>query len=187
MNAIFSLGLVSSGTNHSRVAGLLRNLAAYYSEETNPLFIVRISQGLLHLGKGLLTLNPMYSHNLLLNKVGMAGILISLFALTEAEALTCGKHQFLIYSLALAMQPRMVMCVDEKLEPKKVQVMIGQSVDIVGQTGNPRTITGFQVHDSPALMASGERSELSNDDYISCTEVLENIVIVQENPNVKRK
>ncbi len=33
MNAIFSLCLVSSGTNHSRVAGLLRNLAVFYLEK----------------------------------------------------------------------------------------------------------------------------------------------------------
>ena len=45
IKAIFSMGLVSSGSNHSRVGGLLRNLAAFYSDETNPLFITRASQG----------------------------------------------------------------------------------------------------------------------------------------------
>ena len=78
MNTIFSLCLVSSGTNHSRVAGLLRNLAGFYSEDTNTLVIVRIAQGLLHMGKGMLTLNPLYSHNLLLNHVGMVILLFFL-------------------------------------------------------------------------------------------------------------
>ena len=104
MNAIFSMGLVSSGSNHSRVGGLLRSLAAYYTEESNPLFMVRISQGLLHLGKGLITLDPVYSHKLLINKRALAGVLITLFSFTETEALICAKHQFLLYSLALAMK-----------------------------------------------------------------------------------
>ena len=187
INAIFSLGLVSSGTNHSRVAGLLRNLAAFYSEETNPLFIIRIAQGLLHMGKGMMTINPLGSHNLLINNVGLAGVLISIFSFTEAENLICGKNQSLMYSLALAMQPRMVMTVDENLEPKPVQLMVGQSVDVVGQQGNPRTITGFQIHNSPALISTGERCEISGDEYVAYTDVLENIVIVKENKERKKQ
>ena len=184
MNAIFSLGLVSAGTNHSRVAGLLRNLAGFYSEDTNTLVIVRIAQGLLHMGKGMLTLNPLYSHNLLLNHVVMAGVLISVFSFTEINKLL-DKHQFILYTLGLAMRPRMVMTVNEKLEPIPVQLMVGQAVDIVGQTGNPRTITGFQIHNSPSLIGTGERCELNGDDYISYSDVMENIVIVKENPEKK--
>jgi 26S proteasome regulatory subunit N1 len=111
MNAIFSLGLVSAGSNNSRLAGQLRQLAAYYSEETNPLLIVRIAQGLLHMGKGLMTINPVYSNNFLVNNVGLAGLLIAILSFTEVESLITGRHQYLIYSLCLAMTPRMVMLV----------------------------------------------------------------------------
>ena len=111
LNAIFSLGLVSAGTNNSRLAGQMRNLAAYYAEETNLLLIVRIAQGLLHMGKGLMTINPIHSQNLLVNNVGLAGLLISILSFTEVESLICGKHQFLIYALCLAMTPRMTMLV----------------------------------------------------------------------------
>ena len=180
MNAIFSMGLVSSGSNHSRVAGLLRSLASYYNEETNPLFMVRVAQGLLHMGKGLITLDPVYSHKLLINNIGIAGILITLFSFTETEGLMCGKHQYLIFSLALAMKPKLVMTVDENLKPKDVQLMIGQAVDIVGQTGNPRTISGFQTHTSPAVINTGERCEINGEDYIPYSDVLEGIVIVKE-------
>lgn len=89
----------------------MRQLAAYYSEDINPLMVLRISQGLLHLGKGLLTINPIHSHNSLMNNVGLAGLLISILSFTEAEQLVCGRHQHLIYSLCLAMTPRMVMTV----------------------------------------------------------------------------
>jgi 26S proteasome regulatory subunit N1 len=180
MNAIFSMGLVSSGSNHSRVAGLLRSLASYYNEETNPLFMVRISQGLLHMGKGIITLDPVYSHKLLINNIGIAGVLITLFAFTETERLMCEKYQYLVYSLVLGMRPKLVMTVDENLQPKEVQLMIGQAIDIAGQTGNPRTISGFQTHTSPAVINTGERCEINGEDFIPYSDVLEGIVIVKE-------
>ncbi len=185
MNAIFGMGLVSSGSNNSRVGGLLRSLAGYYSDDANPLFMIRISQGLLYMGKGLLTLDPLYSHKLLINKKSLAGILITLFSFTETEALICGKHQFLLYSLALAMKPKFVMTVDENLKPKDVQLMVGQAVDIVGQTGNPRTISGFQIHTSPAIINSGERCEINGEDFVPYSDVMEGVVIVKEKERKK--
>ena len=142
--------------------------------------MVRISQGLLHMGKGLITLDPIYSHKLLINNIGIAGLLITLFSFTETEGLLCGKHQFLLYSLALGMKPKLVMTVDENLKPKPVQLMIGQAVDIVGQTGNPRAISGFQTHTSPAVINSGERCEINEEEYMSYSDVFEDIVIVKE-------
>ena len=185
MNAIFGMGLVSSGSNNSRVGGLLRSLAGYYSEDANPLFMIRISQGLLYMGKGLLSLDPVYSHKLLINKKSLAGILITLFSFTETEALICAKHQFLLYSLALAMKPKFVMTVDENLKPKDVQLMIGQAVDIVGQTGNPRTISGFQIHTSPAVINSGERCEINGEDFVPYSDIMEGVVIVKEKERKK--
>ena len=157
INALFSLGLVAAGTNNSRLATTLRQIASYFSDDNNSLMVVRMAQGFLHMGKGLLTLNPIHSNNLLVSNVGLAGILISIFSFTE-PALILGKYQYLIYSLCLSINPRMVMVVDEKLEPKNnIQLMVGTAVDVVGQSGNPRTITGFQVHNSPVLIAIGER------------------------------
>lgn len=59
--AILALGIASAGTNNSRVAGLLRQLSDFYAKEPNHLFIVRISQGLNAMGKGILTLSPFHS------------------------------------------------------------------------------------------------------------------------------
>ena len=50
-SAIFSLGLIGAGTNNSRLAEILRQLASYYTKDADPLFLIRISQGLLHMGK----------------------------------------------------------------------------------------------------------------------------------------
>jgi len=54
MSAIFALGLIGAGTNNSKLAGNLRYLATYYqsgSDTQNQLFVVRIAQGLVHMGK----------------------------------------------------------------------------------------------------------------------------------------
>lgn len=109
------------------------------------------------MGKGLLSLNPIHSDNLLVSNVGLAGILIAVLSFTES-GLILGKYQYLLYSVCLSINPRMVMVVDENLEPKNnIQLMVGTAVDTVGQSGNPRTITGFQVHNSPVIIAIGER------------------------------
>ena len=72
------------------------------------------------------------------------------------------------------------------MNPIHTQVMVGQGVDIVGQSGNPRTITGFQVHKSPVLLAQGERCEFSSDEYIPYTDVLEHVVVCKKNENYER-
>lgn len=64
--------------------------------------------------------------------------------------------------------------------------MVGTAVDIVGQSGNPRTITGFLIQNSPVLLAYGDRCELSSEEFKSLTDVLEDIVIVKENPEYER-
>ncbi|CAN0026043.1 unnamed protein product, partial [Sphacelaria rigidula] len=46
-----ALGLVSAGTNNSRVAQLLRQLSEFHSRDASNLFVTRIAQGLNHMGK----------------------------------------------------------------------------------------------------------------------------------------
>lgn len=58
-----------------------------------------------------------------------------------------------------------------------------KAVDVVGQAGRPKTITGFQTHTTPVLLAYGERAELATDEYISLTPILEGFVILRKNPD----
>ena len=76
MSAIFGLGLVGAGTNNSRVAGLLRQLSSFYHKEANHLFVVRIAQGLLHMGKGLVTISPDHSDKLLTSAPALAALVV---------------------------------------------------------------------------------------------------------------
>lgn len=57
----------AAGTNNARLAGLLRSLSAYYARDPAALFLVRVAQGLVHMGKGLLSLTPHHTDRQLLS------------------------------------------------------------------------------------------------------------------------
>lgn len=182
MNAIFGMGLVGAGTNNARLAQMLRQLAAYYQKEPNALFVVRIAQGLIHMGKGTMTLNPYHSNRTLLSPSGVAGLVASLLLFTDSKSLVLAKSHYLLYSLALAMYPRFLITLDEKLEPVVTTVRVGQAVEVVGQAGKPKTITGFQTHSTPVLLGFTERAELGTEEYLPVTPILEGFVILRKNP-----
>ena len=74
------------------------------------------------------------------------------------------------------------MTVDEQGDPLQVSVRVGQAVDVVGQAGRPKTITGFQTHNTPVLLSVGDRAELASEKYIPLTNCLEGVVILKKNP-----
>lgn len=121
-----------------------------------------------------------------------------------------GKSHYILYGLVAAMQPRMLVTFDEELRPLPVSVRVGQvrgsqgwgrcvlmslcvpgidltllsqAVDVVGQAGKPKTITGFQTHTTPVLLAHGERAELATEEHVPVTPILEGFVILRKNPN----
>ncbi|KAJ3164106.1 proteasome regulatory particle base subunit [Geranomyces variabilis] len=181
-NAIFAMGLVGAGTNNARLAQMLRQLAAYYQKEANHLFVVRIAQGLVHLGKGTLTLNPFHSNRTLLSPVAVAGLMVNLVAFTDTKNLIFARGHYLLYHLIISAYPRLLMTLDEQLKPFPVTVRVGQAVDVVGQAGRPKTITGFQTHSTPVLLAYTERAELASEEWLSLASVLEGFVILKKNP-----
>ncbi|ETV80823.1 hypothetical protein H257_06289 [Aphanomyces astaci] len=182
-SAILALGLVSAGTNNSRVAGLLRQLSEFYSREANHLFVVRIAQGFLHMGKGLITLHPFHSDRLILSRVALSGLLAVLHAALDMEKTIFDNSHYFLYCIVTAMQPRMLITVDEQGNPLPVSVRVGQAVEVVGQAGRPKSITGFQTHNTPVLLNVKDRAELATDEYIALTNVLEGIVILRKNPD----
>lgn len=74
-------------------------------------------------------------------------------------AILSARH-YLLYSIVCAARPRMLITLNEELEPIPVQVRVGQAVDTVGQAGRPNRIRGFQTHKTPVLLSDGERAEL---------------------------
>eukprot|EP00850_Spirogloea_muscicola_P005526 SM000025S08421 [mRNA] locus=s25:594791:601686:- [translate_table: standard] len=183
MGAIIGMGLIGAGTNNARIAGMLRSLSSYYYKDPSLLFCVRIGQGLVHLGKGLLTLNPYHSDRFLLSNVAVAGLAAFLHGCLDMKSIILGRYHYCLYFLVIAMQPRMLMTVGEDLRPLPVAVRVGQAVDVVGQAGRPKSITGFQTHTTPVLLVTGERAELATDKYVALTTVLEGHVILKKNPD----
>lgn len=182
-NAILAMGIVSAGTNNSRVAGLLRQLSEFYSKEAGHMFCVRIAQGLLHMGKGLMTINPHHSDHMLLNAPAMGGMLVFLHTCLDLKSTLLDKSHYLLYYLTCSMNPRMLITVNEDIEWRPVTVRVGQAVETVGQAGKPKRITGFQTHTTPVLLASDQRAELATEEVLAVSAVLEGLVIVKDNPD----
>lgn len=68
---------------------------------------------------------------------------------------------------------------DILLQNLPVSVRIGQSVDVVGKAGNPRSIVGGHVQTTPVLLGADERAELVSDQYESLSNTLEGFVILR--------
>lgn len=180
INAIFAMGLLGAGTNNARLAQLLRQLASYYHRDQNSLFMVRIAQGLLHMGKGTMTLNPFHTDRQVLSHVAVAGLLTVMLAMIDAKEFILKDSHYLLYFIITAMHPRFLVTLDEDLEPLQVNVRVGQAVDVVGQAGRPKTITGWQTQSTPVLLAYGERAELEDEQYIPLSSSLEGLVILRK-------
>ncbi|AAS51298.1 ACR072Cp [Eremothecium gossypii ATCC 10895] len=184
INSIFAMGLCGCGTNNARLAQLLRQLASYYSKEQNTLFVTRLAQGLVHLGKGTMTLD-VFNDAQVLNKVTLASLLTVLIGLTSPTFML--KHHQLFYYLNSGIRPKFILTLNEEGEPIKVNVRVGQAVDTVGQAGKPKTITGWITQSTPVLLNHGERAELETNEYISYASRIEGVVILKKNPNYKEE
>ncbi|POR36192.1 26S proteasome regulatory subunit rpn-1 [Tolypocladium paradoxum] len=182
INAIFAMGMLGAGTNNARLAQLLRQLASYYHRDQDALFMVRIAQGLLHMGKGTLSINPFHTDRQVLSHVAAASLLATMVAMIDPKEFITGNAHYLLYFLTPAMHPRFLVTLDEQLKPLKVNVRVGQAVDVVGQAGRPKTITGWQTQSTPVLLGYGERAELEDEEYISLNSTLEGLVILRKNP-----
>lgn len=183
LGAIFAMGMIGAGTNNARLAGLLRQLAAYYAKDPNSLFMVRIAQGFLYMGKGLLSLNPLFSDRLLLDPVGLGSLVVVIHAVLHLKNTILKDSHYLLYHIVPAMHPRWLITLDEDLKEIKVPVRVGQAVDVTGLTGRPKQITGFQTRTTPVLLNHSDRAELATEEYLPVATILEDIVILKKNPN----
>lgn len=67
----------------------------------------------------------------------LAGILALLHSCFDLKATLGGKHPYVLYYLAAAMRPRMLMTVDTQSKLLPVSVRVGQAIDTVAQVGSP--------------------------------------------------
>lgn len=189
-NAVFAMGVVGAGTNNARLVSMLRQLASYHHKDQVSLMLVRLAQGMTHMGKGTMTLNPFHSDRQLMCPAAVAALFATCFFFLDANNSVLNNRQhYLLYTLTPAMQPRLLITLMEDeskpnvLKQVNVSVRVGQAVDTVAQAGKPKTITGFQTHTTPVLLAYGERAELATDEYISLSPFMEGLVILKQNPD----
>lgn len=186
MTAILCMGLVGLGTNNSRLGGQLRQLASYYAKDANALFLVRIAQGLVFAGKGLVSASPIHSDRMLVNPVALGSLIVLFHACLDLKSTILANAHYMLFYLVPAIFPRMLVTLSaEDLSPLPVLVRVGQAVDTVGMAGKPRAITGFQTHTTPVLLAYGERAELATEEYLAESSVLEGFVLLRKNPNYR--
>lgn len=133
LNAIFAMGLVGAGTNNAKLAQMLRQLATYYHKEPDCLFMVRIAQvreralcgwnarrsagksltlslvvnkqGLVHMGKGTIGVNPFHTDRSLMSPVAVCGLLATLVSFTDPRGFILDKSHWMLYFLTMAMYP----------------------------------------------------------------------------------
>lgn len=182
LNSIFAMGLVGAGTNNARLAQMLRQLSTYYYKEPDCLFMVRVAQGLVHLGKGTLGLGPFHCDRQIMSPVAVAALLSTILAFTDAKSFILEKAHWLLFLLTPAMYPRFLMTFGEDGKPIETSVRVGQAVNIVGQAGKPKSISGFQTHITPVRLGNTERAELASEEFIPYSHVLEGLVILAKNP-----
>jgi 26S proteasome regulatory subunit N1 len=188
LRSIFALGIIGMGSNNSRIASLLRNLFDYYTEDNDYLYTIKLALGLLYSGKGLIGVSPYYSEGFLFSKTGFASLMIIAFAMLEMEHSFINNNHYLIYYLGVAIHPKMLYCLDEELKEIDAAIRVGQTVDVVGQVGKPRKITGFQTHNSPVIINGGESAELATEEYMMLGDVvLEGFIILKKNPEYEKE
>merc|ERR1719199_2304362 len=181
--------MIGARTNNARLAGLLRQLAAYYSKDSSALFMVRIAQGLLYMGKGLLSINPLFSDRLLLDPVAFGSLVVVTHAVLHLKNTVLKNSHYMLFHIVPAMHPRWLITLDEDLKEMKVSVRVGAAVDITGLAGRPKAITGFQTRTTPVLLSYGDRAELATDEYLPVggATIMEDFVILKKNPNFQAR
>lgn len=61
-----------------------------------------------------------------------------------------------------------------------------QAVDVVGQAGKPRGISGFVTHQTPVRIGTTERAELATEEFFSYSHFLEGLVILAKNEGYEK-
>lgn len=165
-SAILATGILSFGSNHTRVASRLRALISYYSRDAHTFStFARIALGLVFAGKGLLSIAPLHGERTLVDQRTMACLSSLLFvsAVLPVDKTIGGRFHSFLFLLAPAIRLRSLRTLLVGGEMVPVPVRVGQAVETVAQTGHqPRRITGFQTHDTPVLLGQGQRAEMAN-------------------------
>lgn len=68
--------------------------------------MVRLAQGMLHAGKGLVSICPLTSEKLALNIAALSGILLFLFSCIDTKCSLLSEQHFMLLMVVPAIRPR---------------------------------------------------------------------------------
>ncbi|KAI5170750.1 26S proteasome regulatory subunit N1 [Nematocida sp. LUAm3] len=156
--AISALGIVAAGTKNSRVNSALEQMATFCGGKGGPALSLKVSQGLLHLGKGMLKLS-IFSGGVPSLK-GISGILGFIFSLMDGGAQVLDRYYFLLLLLAPGISPKYLVTVNEEGVPVDASIRVGTRIDVSGVAGRPKRISGAQTHEGPVLLQAPEGAEV---------------------------
>merc|ERR1719296_669351 len=125
----------------------------------------------------------MHSDKMITSGPALGGVLTLIYSCLDLKSTLLDKTHYLLYYLTCAMNPRMLITVNEDMSWRPVNVRVGEAVETVGQAGKPKRITGFQTHTTPVLLGVKERAELGTEEVLSAASVLEGVVILKDNPD----
>lgn len=125
-NAILALGIIGAGTNNAKIASLLRQLSGFFYKDPVNIFATKLSIGLLHSGKGMISLSPLRANKSLVSNVSLASLLLFGLACIDCRSRILSNEYYLFFWLACAMKPRYLMTYDENGEHINIPVRVGQ-------------------------------------------------------------
>lgn len=167
VNALVSLGIVGAGTCSSRVLRILDfNFSSVFKDSKNSSALI-YSQGLVNLGKGLVTLSPLYYDKQVLSRRSIIGLISTFFLFIEPGITK--DHSFLLFLITSAVSTKYVAGFEG-------EIRVGNPVDTVGMVGQPNRINAAIVHSMPVILNEDQRAEV---EISICTNFVEDVVIKQ--------
>lgn len=135
LNSIFSMGLVGAGTNNAKIAQNLQQLSLANQKDLDFLFVIRVAQvhvhlmiiiltqGLLAMGKGMLSISPIRAS--IVSFTSVSGILAVILPIADNHSMIMERFSYLLYFLAPSIFPKILLTVDENLNHVPVSVKVG--------------------------------------------------------------
>lgn len=173
ISSMFALGVIGAGTVSGRLQKIIDSQYTHFYKDFKAITMLRISNGLLSLGKGLTSISyNLYDKSCIVPK-NFIGLFATTFLMFDTFSSPLFKgHTYLFYLLNQSFVPKYM------YTEKKVHVRIGLPVSTVGIVGDPKTISSMQTHTTPVILNCTERAEIDESSY---TTIFEDVVLLKDN------
>ncbi|ADM11316.1 26S proteasome regulatory subunit 4 [Encephalitozoon intestinalis ATCC 50506] len=173
ISTIVSLGFIGAGTLNSRITKILDQQYSYYYKDLKVLPVLKIAQGLVSLGKGLLSISPLCFDKTTFMPKNTIGLFSTVFMLLDSSiSPLITSHSYMFFLLCQACTPKYVTC------SEKINIRVGHPINTVGMVGEPKKLSSVQMHTSPVVLSEKTRAET---DENVCSSYIEDVLILKKN------